>query len=104
MTKKKPGDTNYHKGKETGYHLINGEYHIAPLYQGQFDFLHDKKNGIEEMLAMVSRHSAQDLEAISKATRQLWDRLAEDIGIDKAAGWTYQNGVVRPADSKTTVE
>ena len=95
--KEKP-NPNYHMGKETGYELINGEYHIAPMYWAQFDRLRDERAGISDMLAMVTRHANSDLAKIAKAQNELWARIAEDIGVDITKGYTYWNGVVKPQE------
>jgi hypothetical protein len=89
-------DPNHRMGKTTGYDLINGEYHIAPLYQEQFNALLHEKGGIEDMLSAVTKHAQKDYEDISKREETLWERLAEDIGLDIHAGWTYRRGIVKP--------
>ena len=51
---------NHHMGKQTGYELIDGVYHIAPMYQEQFAKIAYQKDGIEQMVAMVTKHAAAD--------------------------------------------
>ena len=40
---------NHHMGKQTGYELVDGIYHVAPVYQQQFDAFASKQSGIEKM-------------------------------------------------------
>ena len=99
MAKKKK-DTN-HMGKHTGYELVDGVYHIAPVYISQFGDLGAQRAGIEDMLAMVTRHAAKDLEVVARAYRKLWDDVAEDLGLDITSGeWGYyRNGTIKQKDS-----
>ena len=94
MGKKNKENPNHFMGKQTGYELVDGKYHIAPLHSGQFDYLADKEAGIKSMLNAVADHVAKDLEEITKARREVWKRLAEDIGLDMQKNWVYRNGVV----------
>lgn len=94
MVKEKE-NPNHYQGKETGYELINGEYHIAPLYCIQFAELAQQTEGIKLMLEIVTSYAAADLQQISKAKNELWKRLGEDIGIDITSGWSYGNGIVK---------
>ncbi|MCK9435728.1 MAG: hypothetical protein M0Q12_00805 [Synergistaceae bacterium] len=95
MVKKEPENPNYHMGKRTGYELINGEYHIAPLYTQQFEELTTKQKGIETMLAMVTNNVSQQLEQIHIAAQRIWEELSNDIGIDRKEGFVYLNGIVK---------
>lgn len=92
--KKEQENPNNHMGKKTGYTLIDGVYHIAPVYQEQFDFITHKKVGIDQMLAMVTMHAAQDLTELTKQSEAIWKVLADDIGLPKDKIWQYLNGVV----------
>ncbi len=86
----------HHMGNQTGYDLINGEYHIAPLYVQQFDNLACEATGIRVMLEMVTTHAAHDLKTLSEVRMRLWKELEDDLGIDTTTGtWSYQRGVVR---------
>uniref|UniRef100_A0A6H1ZSL2 Uncharacterized protein n=1 Tax=viral metagenome TaxID=1070528 RepID=A0A6H1ZSL2_9ZZZZ len=94
--KKKKEATNYYMGKQTGYELIEGVYHIAPLYQEQFRRMSLEKSGIDEMLRMVTSHAAKDLERLNKVNEQIWADLAEDIGLNNDMKWQYfPNGTVK---------
>ena len=81
---------NHHMGKQTGYELIDGVYHIAPLYVEQFTKLAHQRLGIEEMVAMVTKHAADDLTQLSKLNQQIWEELYEDLGLDKSKPWKYK--------------
>jgi hypothetical protein len=97
--KKEVNNPTYHNGKYTGYRLIDGKYHIATTYIDQFAVLAHKSEGINVMLSMVTRHASQDLEEISRARQIVWDKIADDIGIDlKSNKWTYINGVISKID------
>jgi hypothetical protein len=87
---------NHQKGKVTGYELINGEYHIAPLYQQQFDFLNSKEYGIKTVINGVVDHFAEDLAAIAKQRHEVFVELADDIGISLNDGWVYNSGILKP--------
>ena len=94
MSKTKNADKAYRMGKQTGYRLIDGVYHIAPLYQGQFEELAHKDDSIKAMLRAVTTHAVEDLEVISKARKKLWDFLIDDLGLDSDVIWDYHNGKV----------
>lgn len=93
--KKSEGNTNHHMGKITGYELIDGEYHIAPLYRERFAKIALKRQGLREMLNMVTKHTAVDLEILIEEAQIVWDDLADDIGINLSDGWEYLNGKIR---------
>ncbi len=97
MSKKE--NSNYHMGKHTGYELIDGEYHIAPLYQSQFGLLAAKKQAIKDLVKdlvkMVTKNATQDLEELNKVTQKVWSDLMDDLALDHAKTWTYRDGIVR---------
>ncbi len=51
---KKKTDANHFMGKSTGYRLIDGVYHIAPVYIERFDRISDQQVGIEKMVKAVA--------------------------------------------------
>ena len=85
----------HHVGKKTRYDLKGGVYSIAPLYQEQFDETAHEQKGIDDMLAMVTRHAADDLKRLSEKRQRIWDALQDDIGLDKSVNWRYNSGEVR---------
>ena len=91
---------NHHMGKQTGYDLIDGVYHIAPLYQNQFVEIEHKKRGIEQMVTMVTHHASEELTELSKANQEVWKRLSEDLELDIAKSWSYSNGTIRELEKK----
>ncbi len=93
---------NFHNGKNTGYEIdAEGNYHIAPLYQQQFDALENEAAGIKAMLASVTEHASQDLAKIAGQTRKLWIIMADDLGIDLSKkNCTYYNGVLKVTNKK----
>ncbi len=95
MGKKEPENPNHHMGKRTGYHLINGEYHIAPLYVEQFDKLTNRQAGIKKMLAAVTENASEQLAQIAESYKRVWDELADDLGLDRNEVWTIRNEIVK---------
>ena len=91
----KKDNPNHKMGKLTGYEIVDGGYRIAPLYQERFSSLFFKRKGIEEMLAIVTRHASSDLVEISIELHRIWEDLSKDIGIDHSESWTYLNGVIK---------
>lgn len=91
---KKKVDPNYHSGKTTGYHLVNGKYHVAPTYIDRFDKLQHAAKGIDMMLKIVTSHASEDLESIAKVRAGLWKEIYDDIGLDEGTMWVYRNGVI----------
>lgn len=91
---------NTHVGKHTGYDLINGEYHIAPIYRERFDEIFATEAGIEKMLSMVVDHVSQDLKHLALKRQALWLEVADDLGIDLKAHphWRHVNGVLSPIE------
>ena len=96
MAKEKE-NPNHHMGKRTGYELIDGVYHIAPLYIQRMDEAQMRKVGVDDMLASVTKHASKDLEEIAKTYKRIWDDMADDLGLDFRDGdWQYSsNGTVR---------
>jgi hypothetical protein len=93
--KKEKSNPNYHMGKQTGYELINGEYHIAPTYQERFSHLTMKQVAIQTLVNSVMDHASQDLQEIIKQQQKVWEDLAEDIGIDIKLKWVYNGSVLK---------
>jgi hypothetical protein len=87
--------SNHHMGKYTGYVLVDGIYYIAPTYQDRFQEIEHKKYGIEQMVAMVTKHAADDLTALSKINNSIWDELRDDLGLDPNKKWLYINGTIK---------
>ena len=98
--KAEPKNKNHHRGKRTGYELINGEYHIAPYYYEQFNKLQHKRKGIETLLTIVNQHAAENLEEISRVNQAIFNDLADDIGLDLKEAWVHSHGIVKRQDSK----
>jgi hypothetical protein len=99
--KKEKANPNRHMGKYTGYELINGEYHLAPLYVEQFDKLTERKFGINNMFEIIMRYVEKDLGTLAHDEHLLWEKLGDDIGINIKEGWTYSdNGVVKKIEDK----
>ena len=93
-------DPNYHMGNHTGYRLVNGLYHIAPVYQEQFARLQERADGINLMLKAVTRHASEDLQEITRLQKQIWKDIKEDIGLDPNVSWEYTEGVIRKQEVK----
>jgi len=91
MTRKK--ETHF-VGKHTGYELIDGEYHIATYYIEKFSHLELKKYSLSEMLRLIGKHVAEDLEVIRKGEIKLFDDVKDDLGLDPSGRWIYSNGKV----------
>ena len=93
---KKPKETTHRMGKHSGYSLINGVYHIAPMYVSQFEKFADRRAGIDRVLKCITTHAMEVNEAIAEAQRRLWNSLIEDLGLDKSKGYSYkQDGTIR---------
>lgn len=88
---KEKKDPNHHMGKSTGYGLIDGVYHIAPLYRNEFEQLALRKSGIDQVVECVTSHAARDYEAIATMRHSIWERLYEDIGLVKGKPYIYQS-------------
>jgi hypothetical protein len=101
--KKQKQYPNHHMGKHSGYELIDGEYHIAPMYTDQFRELENKVESINALLQMVNTHCASILEEIAKARRRIWDDIFDDIGLDRGKSWLYVRGVIKEAPKKQEV-
>ena len=98
--RKEKENPNHRMGKQTGYELIDGEYHIAPLYQDRFENIIFKKKGIGDMLKIVTTHASEDLENLIKLENRIWKDLTEDIGLDTKVNWTYNRGIVTKVPEK----
>ena len=96
----KEKNKNHHMGKRTGYELVDGEYHIAPLYQQQFEKLSYEVGGIKATLDIVTSHAAEDLKEIARLKVELFKDIADDIGIDLKEGWVYSGGIIKKREVK----
>lgn len=90
----KKKNSQHYMGKNTGYELKDGVYYIAPYYINQFDELSSKREGLNQMLGMVSRHVAQDLQEILKAELKVWQDVKEDINLADNVNWVYLAGKI----------
>ena len=96
MAKKK--DT-YFMGKTTGYSLVDGVYHIAPMYTEGFEKLLDRRTGIDNLLKSITIHAAEINREIAAEQRRLWKMLSEDIGLDMSKNYSYFfDGTIREVE------
>jgi len=98
---KKKNNTNHHMGKQSGYDLIDGVYHIAPMYCKRFDDFRLRKAGIDEMLACVTGHASEELEQLYGQRKRLWDEIAEDLDLDASVPWIYYNGTIKKQEPES---
>ena len=90
MAKKKEA-TNHFMGKHSGYELIDGVYHIAPMYTGAFDKLGERTAGIDQFVRSITRHVAEMNKEIASEQQNLWQRLRDDLGIDLSKRYYYKS-------------
>jgi len=86
---------NHFMGKHTGCTLINGEYHLAPVYQDQFSAITNEKVGLDSLLVSVNSYASKEFANINKKKDHLFKIISEDLGID-TSGYEYSGGVLRP--------
>ncbi|KKM72171.1 hypothetical protein LCGC14_1423220 [marine sediment metagenome] len=82
-------DPNHHMGKRTGYELIEGAYHIAPMYRGQFDAVLHKRRGVEDMIGSVTKFTSDTLAQLSVQKQNIWKEIIDDLGLDQNKVWLY---------------
>lgn len=87
--KNKTEDKNYFMGKETGYELINGVYHVAPRYQNIFERIMAQKTGVDALVQSVSKYAAETGAQIASEQSRTWVMLYDDLGLDKTKNWGY---------------
>lgn len=99
MSKKKQ-DT--HKvGNRTGYELIEGKYHLAPMYVEMFERMLARYEAVEAVLAAVTAHCQRDYEALAQDKKRLWATLRDDFDVDfKQGEWKYDDGNIVPVPKK----
>ena len=102
---KKRKDINDFIGKHSGYRFTNGVYHIAPMYIENFERLMDRRVGVDQFLLSVTRHAAGINEEIAEEQRRIWNRIYDDLSLDRNKNWEYhQDGtiheVVKPSEVK----
>ena len=88
---KKVENPNHFTGKHSGYELIDGVYHIAPMYIDQFAKLSDRVNGVDQLVKSVAKHVAEINKEIASESRQLWNRIYDDFGLDINKLYSYQS-------------
>ena len=96
----KKDESSHRMGKETGYQVINGVYHIAPLYWEQFEKINNDITGIKNMLDMVTTHAQKDLSELQRQQNLIFKKLSEDIGLDISKQWVYSNGTIKEIPAK----
>ena len=87
---KKLKETNHFMGKHSGYELIDGVYHIAPMYVDGFEKLQDRTISVDQLLKSVTRHVMEINKEIASEQRNLWRRLYEDLDLDKSKNYCYK--------------
>lgn len=100
MVRKEKENPNHHMGKQTGYSLINGEYHIAPTYQERFLELANKQESVSGLMKVVTVHCTTILEGLADVRRKIWRDIVDDLGLDKNKLWVYSEGVIREDSNK----
>ena len=86
----KAKDTTHFMGKKTGYELIDGAYHIAPMYSDWFDKLADQKASADDLMKSVIKHLNKINTSIASEQRQWWEMIYDDLGLDKTKVYSYQ--------------
>jgi hypothetical protein len=81
-------------GKQTGCDVIDGVYHIAPMYVQTFDMLRERRVGVDRLITTVTDHCVELNAAIERAQSEVWARIREDLGLDPNKTWEYKDGVV----------
>ena len=104
MTKKVKEDPNHHQGKATGYELIDGVYHIAPIYIEQFNQLDDQSRAINQLLRSVNEFAMSFNQEHSRKTRELWATVYEDLGLDGKKRYRYSEYAHTIQEVKETKE
>lgn len=100
--KKQPA--NDFMGKHTGYQLIGGVYHIAPMYIDNFAKLSDRKIGIDSLMESVLKYAAEINRQITAERRELWQRIYEDLGLDPKKAWVFHSdGTISEQNQKKEV-
>jgi len=87
---KKVEKTNHFTGKHSGYELIDGVYHIAPMYTDAFEKIADRSAGVDQLVKSVARYVAEINEEIASESRNIWLRLDEDLGLDNNKCYQYK--------------
>ena len=99
--KQKAKETTHFSGKYSGYELIDGVYHIAPMYTDQFAKLSDRREGVNQLLKSVVRHVEEINREIALEQRGLWERLYDDLGFDKRKHYSYErSGTIQLIEEK----
>lgn len=98
--KEKP---NHFMGKSTGYELIDGVYYLASMYTDSFRKLADRQEGIDQLMKSVVTHVAEINKEIALERRNLWERISEDLGLDKNKSWRFHpDGTLREVEEDKT--
>ena len=98
---KKVKETNYSMGKHSGYELIDGVYHIAPMYIDAFSKLAARADGVDQLIKSVTKHIADINNEIASEYQSLWQRLCDDLGLDKNKSYCYNHdGTIRVKEEK----
>lgn len=91
-------------GKNCGYHLLeDGGVVMAPTYVQQYQAIFDERHGVEALLEAVQNHCSKLLADIGRRKRGLWDRIADDYGLDKHGDWIIEQDAIlrlRPKAAK----
>lgn len=87
MPNKRPKNETFPKhimGESCGGTLHeDGSIEVAPIYREQFAALSARKEGVDAVLAAVSKHCAAISTQIATEQNALWKRIAENYRIDQ---------------------
>ena len=95
-------------GKTSGYETDGESYWLAPMFKDQFDALIDEHEAINSLVAVIQSHAADRFASINKRKRALWNRVLEDLGIERGSGvmysYSYNDGRISPTGGKLEPE
>ena len=83
-------DPNHILGKRCGATITADGLCIAPSWQERFDDLLERQETVTSILAFQQQLAEQSMSAVKKATRNLWQQLAEEYDLDLSLGYFYR--------------
>ncbi len=82
------------EGKETGATVRGDEIIVAPIYADGLQDIISEKRALTELQENVLRYCHKQLVVLEKQRDQFWERMTDDLGLDKSVVYTLSGRVL----------
>lgn len=97
----KPTKSGHYMGKRTGFELRDGKYFIDPVHRSTIDDVLLEYIALQTFIDAMNRHVHGEVLKLKRREKEFWDRLCDDLGLERTDRLLYENGAVYYADEKS---